>query len=274
MPKMDIASVDFLKIIPPFMRSDPYNQALAKLLNQYAVGLSKNVQYLPIWNKVTELPLEWLEELAYEYDADFYDSSVSKEKKSELLKETLRLKAKRGTYNSTDRLLQIYLGTGFIEEWHKYGGEPYTFRIFTTNNLVDPENYKKLLAAIKYCKNARSYMGEFFYLWDMGDAQVQIQTKGKWGLWEHMYSGTYPYWYWRGNSSRHELTLGSSFKQGRWEHRFTGTFPYEYWSGKATDLDLQVETKSGGLETLYCSMDAYSEDGDLLYEDEEWMNAV
>lgn len=234
MAKMKITDVDFLRLLPNFMRDDPYNIALAKLLNKYSAEISSNVQYLPVWNQIQKMPLDWLEELAYEYDADFYDSSATDEKKAELLKETLRLKAKRGTYNATDRLLDIYLGKGFMQEWYEYDGEPYTFRIFTTNNLVDPGNYQKLLAALRYSKNARSYMSEFFYLWDMGDTQIQMRYEGK---------------------------------RGKWVHRYTGMFPYPYWSGKATDLNLELEPKTGGFDSMYCSLDAYSEDGYLLYEE-------
>lgn len=166
MARMINDQFDLKKILPPFMREDEFNAALADYLNRDLQELAKPIRILSRWAYIDEIPESHIDELAWELDIDWYDSSASRENKIEQIREALLLKAKRGTKWAVDRLTEIYIGSSVIQEWFEYDGEPYFFRIMTENDSVDPVEYEKLLAAIRYSKNARSYLEGLYFLYE------------------------------------------------------------------------------------------------------------
>lgn len=217
MPKT-IYDFDLIQLVPAPEREDDFFVGFANIISQLAQKMAQPLRTLPFWAFIDELPEARLDEAAWEMNLDFYDSTADRASKAAMIKHALQIKALRGTKWSTEQLIQIYLGGGWIEEAHEYGGAPFTFRVFVTNPKILQEEYDRFEASVRYGKNARSYMDEVFYFWNTGDATLYIDYRTQDGFWSHLMTGMVPYPYWKGKTGESSLSIRSDSKTGGYRH--------------------------------------------------------
>ena len=166
---MKISELDFVRLLPAFMRDDEAVIALSKAVNKLIGEPGKRLHTIRTWDKIDELNEAECDELAWELDVDWYDSTgMGLAEKQETLKLAQQIKRKRGTKWAVERLINAYFGDGYVVEWYEVGGEPYTFMVMTTNTNISDENYVKFLKAATYAKNERSHLAGIFYFWQQG----------------------------------------------------------------------------------------------------------
>lgn len=155
---MKVSELDFLRLLPAFMRDDEAAIALSKAMNQLIGEPSKRLKTIRTWDKIDNLTDQECDELAWELDIDWYDSTgMSLDEKRETLKLAQQIKRKRGTKWAVERLISAYFGEGYVMEWYEMYGTPYTFVALTTNPHITAENYAKFVEAVKAAKmNART----------------------------------------------------------------------------------------------------------------------
>ena len=156
---MKLSELEFLKLLPAFMRDDEANIALSKSINKLFGAL--RLDTLSTWDKIDELTEKECDELAWELDIDWYEpTALSLEEKRETIKLAQQIKRKRGTKWAVERLVTLYLGEGGVEEWHDtiVPGVPFTFRVYTSNSDVTEEMIEKFNKAVSIAKNERSHM--------------------------------------------------------------------------------------------------------------------
>lgn len=166
---MKISELDFLRLLPVFMRDDQAVKALSQAVNDLIGEPGKRLATIRTWDKIDELTEAECDELAWELDIDWYDSTgMSLEEKRETIKSAQQIKRKRGTKWAVERLISAYFGEGYVLEWFESNGSPYTFEVLTTNPNISPENYDKFVEAVNAAKNERSRMTGFFFYWPEG----------------------------------------------------------------------------------------------------------
>jgi len=165
---MRISELDFLRLLPAFMRDDEAVIALSKAMNQLLGEPGKRLSTIRTWDKIDELSEAECDELAWELDIDWYDSSMTLEEKQNTIKDAQKIKSKRGTKWAVERLISVYFGEGYVLEWYETGGSPYTFIVLTTNNQILTENFNKFMEAANAAKNERSHIAGVFYFWEQG----------------------------------------------------------------------------------------------------------
>ena len=166
---MRISELDFLRLLPAFMRDDEAVIALSKAMNTLLGEPGKRLQTLRTWDKIDELTEAECDELAWELDIDWYDSTgMSPEEKRETISLAQQIKRKRGTKWAVERLISAYFGEGYVAEWYEINGSPYTFVVMTTNTHVSEENYRKFVEAAAAAKNERSHIAGIYYYWPQG----------------------------------------------------------------------------------------------------------
>lgn len=169
MSGMRISDLDFLRLLPAFMRDDEAVIALSKAVNVLLGDPGKRLSTIRTWDKIDELNEAECDELAWELDIDWYDSAgMSLEEKRETVKAAQAIKRKRGTKWAVERLITAYLGDGYVMEWYETGNAPYTFIVLTTNASISDENYAKFVDAANAAKNERSHVNGIYYLWEQG----------------------------------------------------------------------------------------------------------
>lgn len=168
---MRISELDFVRLLPAFMRDDEAVIALSKAMNTLMGGPGKRLHTIRTWDKIDELTEAECDELAWELDVDWYDSTgMGLEEKKETIKLAQQIKRKRGTKWAVERLIAAYLHEGYVMEWYELGDTPYTFVVLTTNTHITAENYDKFVEAANYAKNERSHIAGIFYLWQQEPA--------------------------------------------------------------------------------------------------------
>ena len=168
---MKISELDFVRLLPAFMRDDEAVIALSKAVNQLIGEPGKRLSTIRTWDKIDEMNEAECDELAWELDIDWYDSTgMSLEEKRDTIKSAQQIKRKRGTKWAVERLISAYFGEGYVMEWYEVGDSPYTFWVLTTETHITAENYAKFLQAANAAKNERSRIAGVFYYWQQDPA--------------------------------------------------------------------------------------------------------
>ena len=166
---MKVSDLDFLRLLPAFMRDDEAAIALSKAMNKLISEPGSRIPSIRTWDEIDRMSEAELDELAWELDVDWYDSTgMSLEEKRATLKIAQQIKRKRGTKWAVERLISAYFGEGYIMEWYEMYGTPYTFVALTTNAHITAQNYEKFVEAVKAAKNVRSHLAGIFYFWQQG----------------------------------------------------------------------------------------------------------
>ena len=156
---MKISELDFLRLLPVFMRDDEAVIALSHSINKLMGNM--RLDTLSTWDKIDELNDKECDELAWELDIDWYEPTVlTLAEKRETIKLAQQIKRKRGTKWAVERVISMYLGEGGVEEWCDTSepGLPYTFKVYTSNKEVTEEMLEAFNKAVKIAKNERSHM--------------------------------------------------------------------------------------------------------------------
>ena len=191
---MKVSELEFLRLLPAFMRDDEAAIALSKAMNRLIGEPSKRLKTLRVWDNIDNLNEAECDELAWELDVDWYDSTgMSLEEKRATLKIAQQVKRKRGTKWAVEQLISAYFGEGYIMEWYEMYGTPYTFVALTTNPHITAQNFGKFVEAVKAAKNVRSHLAGVFYFWQQGpDPGVEYALSSKLHRYNFVKCGTRP----------------------------------------------------------------------------------
>lgn len=173
MAGMKLSELDFLRLLPAFMRDDEAAIALCKAVNELVGPPCGRLKTIRTWDQIDRLNEAECDEMAWEQDVDWYDSAgMTLEEKRATIKLAQQIKRKRGTKWAVERLISAYFGEGYVLEWYDLDVEgftdPYTFLALTTNAAIDQESYEKFVEAVQAAKNERSHIAGVFYFWQQG----------------------------------------------------------------------------------------------------------
>lgn len=189
MAEMKFDDLDFVQMLPTFMREDASIVASAREVEKDIRRITDRLPAISAHRNVDLMEEAELDELAWEEDVDWYDSTADIEVKRDLLRFVHLLKAKRGTEFSVTTILKGHFGSGWVREWFEYGGKPFYFKVFTDNPHVLQEQYDKFMAEIKLSKNARSVLESVGFYWDAGTMELGVYLRDHMGRWEHLHCG-------------------------------------------------------------------------------------
>lgn len=155
---MDLDTFRLLDLMPRFMRDDETTVALCKAIEaqmKNAVTAKNDSLILPF---IEDAP-EWLlDELAWERNITWYDTAAPVDVKRRVIQSSYFVKRHLGTAAAVERTIADYFGDGSIEEWFEYGGQPYMFRVYTTNSEATEEQADMFRLALNATKNVRSHL--------------------------------------------------------------------------------------------------------------------
>lgn len=168
---------DFTKLIPRFIAKDKDGYALARAieagLKSMGATIDKGIETLQDADKAPE----WrLDELAWEYGADWYDYDADVDIKRSQIKGVQAFYDRLGTPYAVVSALNAVYGNGEIEEWTAYSGTPFHYRVYVTDEQVVEEYREKLLKLLGIVQNVRSVLDEIIYYGAQGTAVDYIMT--------------------------------------------------------------------------------------------------
>ena len=146
-----------LDLIPEALRKEPEIQAASFALHETAQMLMDKIDRAMVYAGIDILPEEIVDLLAEEFRAQYYDGSMSLQKKREAVKKAMQWYKKAGTLSAVDELVEFMYGEHKVHEWFQYDGQPYTFRveIMGLNVQITEKGLENFLSALQKVKNTR-----------------------------------------------------------------------------------------------------------------------
>ena len=149
---MILKDVDLLKLQTIFMQQDKTTKAMCAALTPQIKDIANSISKCIIFADIDNLDEGVLDQLAFELDITWYDPTASTDIKKALIKNSDKVHMYMGTPYAVEQVIQDYFGDGYVEEWYKYSGDPYHFRVITSNPSVTGELAELFASAIDKVK--------------------------------------------------------------------------------------------------------------------------
>lgn len=159
---MKLTDIEFIKLLPQFMREDKANQGLAAAIDEIVPQLARSVELLSTWDHIDELSEAELDELAWELNILWYDHGADISVKRELVKNSDKVYQRLGTKWAVENVINSYFGEGHVEEWFEYGGEPGHFRVSSPNPSLNAESFDAFINLLNKVKRASAKLDGVF----------------------------------------------------------------------------------------------------------------
>lgn len=157
---IDIRDGTTLDLLPEALRKSPEIQAQSYAFHETIKMLLDKIDRAKLYAGIDILPEEIVDLLAEEFRAQYYDGSMSLQKKREAVKKAMQWYKKAGTLSAVDELVGFMYGEHKVHEWFQYDGQPYTFRveIMGLDVQITEKGMKNFLSALQKVKNTRSLL--------------------------------------------------------------------------------------------------------------------
>lgn len=155
---MKLSNLDFIRLLPQFMRDDAAVRGLAAGLNEIIPSLTASIKTLSTWDHIDDLSEAELDDLAWELNILWYDPSAAIAVKRDLIRNSDKVWQCIGTKWAVENVIKSYFGDGYIEEWFEYGGEPGRFRVNSSNPSINADRLDAFLNILGKVKRASSQL--------------------------------------------------------------------------------------------------------------------
>jgi P2-related tail formation protein len=155
---VELEQINLLSLQTSSMKTDQTTAALCEALTPHfnRIDVSKCIIALSIDSMSSSM----LDELAVERNIFWYDPSVEIEIKRNIIKNCDKVFRFLGTNYAIEQVINDYFGDGEIEEWYEYGGEPYHFKVITSNTSVTGEKANQFNGAVSKVKRLSTRLEE------------------------------------------------------------------------------------------------------------------
>ena len=165
MARMSIFNPNMAKLLPKFMKADETDVALSHAMDVLLAEPANRAKILRKWDQIDNMNDAQLDEMAWEFNIDWWDSSFSLETKRSVIRTCYRVHEKRGTKWAVEELITSAFGMGKVTEWFEYGGDPYKFRVVigATEAGITAGRQAAVLDRVRFYKNLRSHLEAISY---------------------------------------------------------------------------------------------------------------
>lgn len=145
-------------LLPPSLKADPFIVALGEGVEIELKAAYREAETLANSFDVNKLPESLLDYLAHQKHVDFYNTNFPIEAKRKLVKDNTHFHRIKGTPAVVEQLIDTVFGDGQVKEWFDYNGNPFNFRVETSNQSATNERAQEFIKAINAVKNTRSHL--------------------------------------------------------------------------------------------------------------------
>lgn len=155
---MNTYDIEFVKLLPHFMREDAAIKGLAKGTEEVTKAIKAASSMLTTWDKVYQMGEEELDALAWELNILWYDKGALIDVKRDLILNSDKVYQRLGTKWAVENVINTYFGEGHIIEWFEYEGEPGHFKVLSSNPSITNENLTAFLNILSKVKRASAHL--------------------------------------------------------------------------------------------------------------------
>jgi len=155
---INIADVKLVDILPHSIKHDASVIAAAGALDNLNNQIASIIPSLFFIGNVDHVSGAWLDALAWQWQAPYYDQTLPIEQKQAIVKSSLAWHKRKGTPSAVEELVATIFGSGEVLEWWQYGGEPGYFKVLTSDPSATSDKAVEFMAAVNSVKNERSWL--------------------------------------------------------------------------------------------------------------------
>lgn len=154
-----LTDISLSDITPRNIIRDPTVQNAANSIDHQLQLTADNIGLVAIITRIDELPETVIDSLAWQWHVDFYEPGLDLKAKRNLVRESIAWHRHKGTKAAVKSGVHAVYGSGEVEEWFEYNGEPYHFRVVDiVPDTIDMDSIRLVLRLIDSCKNTRSWL--------------------------------------------------------------------------------------------------------------------
>ncbi len=149
-----------MKDIMPVNLLSPETKAISFAVRQAMKNLQEFSRACHLYGELSKVPEPVLDLLALELNTQYYDQTMPRKLKEQLVTQTTTWYMHAGTPGVLEEFLDTALDGGEIQEWFQYGGKPYYFKaLVQVGEHEIPLGYGlEAKRQIELYKNARSWL--------------------------------------------------------------------------------------------------------------------
>lgn len=155
-----LSTVSLGEILPANLVADPFVAAMIDVFDEEFRLLVADTASILLFAGIGSQPDAVLDQLAWQFNADFYDQGSSLADKRALIAQSIYWHSIKGTPHAIERVIDLAFGEGNVEEWFEYsGGTPFHFRVTSSGGKFPTEDrYNLLLRMIRVVKRASAIL--------------------------------------------------------------------------------------------------------------------
>ncbi|MDD3139623.1 MAG: phage tail protein I [Lachnospiraceae bacterium] len=149
---MKISNCELIRLLPNFMKIDKTDKSLSESMDIAIKQIAEKIPLLSVWDQIDNMTSSQLDELAWELHIPWYDNTASTDIKRQIIKDSDNVNAHLGTKWAVERVANTYFDSAEIVEWFQYDGEPFHFKVLTTNQRIKSDQaagFIKMLNIVK-----------------------------------------------------------------------------------------------------------------------------
>lgn len=151
--------VTLQELLPSSLQSAENVRQIADACDGKLSEVTQNIALTLIYCRIDTLDETIVDDLAWQFHVDFYDTELTLAQKRALVKSAIKDHKYKGTPWAVKSVVATVAGAAQTEEWFDYSGTPYHFRVNVKNGPVLPnDKLKRLITAIWSVKNTRSQL--------------------------------------------------------------------------------------------------------------------
>ena len=158
MGNMKLSNLEFIRLLPAFMRDDAAIIGFASAMDEIIPIIAERLDTLPTWGHIDQMSDAELDALAWELNILWYDSGASLEVKRRLILDSDKMYKRLGTKWAVENIINTYFGDGYITEWFEYDGAPGHFRVYSTNPSLTDARFLEFMNILGKVKRASSIL--------------------------------------------------------------------------------------------------------------------
>lgn len=155
-----LKTLPFVSLLPDSISQDDSVAAAAAALDGVLQETGEAIGKLSLWGRIEEIEEPLLSLLAWQLHVDLWDPGWSLAQKRQAVSQSLAWHRRKGTPVAVTESVELAVGgeTDVIE-WSSYAGDPYRFKVTTTNSLDESGTMMdSIVGVVNDAKNTRSWL--------------------------------------------------------------------------------------------------------------------
>lgn len=153
-----ITSEALLAALPRVLQEDPVTLGLASAIAAELNAAVCKISLANIYANIDSMDESLLDILAKDFKVDWWRADASIEEKRATLKTSWYVHRHLGTKAAVEVAIKDFIGTGTVQEWFEYEGQPHHFRIKDGNNSAILENLSQFLSVLRVVQRGSSVL--------------------------------------------------------------------------------------------------------------------